>query len=57
MDAVYIATPHPFHAEWSVKAAGAGKHVLCEKPIAMSAFEAEAIFASSSANGTFMAEA
>ena len=32
IDAVYIATPHVFHADLSIKAVGKGKHVLCEKP-------------------------
>ena len=57
VDIVYIATPHPMHAEWAIRAAEAGKHVLCEKPIGMSAAEAEAIFAAARRAGTFMAEA
>jgi predicted dehydrogenase/aryl-alcohol dehydrogenase-like predicted oxidoreductase len=44
IDAVYIATPHPGHAEWAIKAARAGKHVLIEKPMALSAFDADSIF-------------
>ena len=32
IDAVYISTPHVFHADLSIKAAGKGKHILCEKP-------------------------
>ena len=32
IDAVYIATPHVFHADLSIRAAGKGKHILCEKP-------------------------
>ncbi len=41
VDAVYIATPHPMHLEWAVKAAKAGKHILCEKPLGMTASEAK----------------
>lgn len=44
IDAVYIATPHTGHAEWAIKAIRAGKHVLVEKPIALSAYDADAIF-------------
>src|SRR5687768_4145024 len=44
VDAVYIATPHPMHAEWAIAAARAGKHVLCEKPITMTEAEAVAVF-------------
>ncbi|WEK48551.1 MAG: aldo/keto reductase [Candidatus Kaistia colombiensis] len=57
VEAVYIATPHPGHAEWAIKAAEAGKHVLVEKPLGLTAYEAEAIFHAHKKAGTFAAEA
>ena len=57
VDAIYIATPHPGHAEWAIKAAEAGKHVLVEKPLALSAFEVDAIFNAARKAGTFAGEA
>ncbi|MFI0845970.1 aldo/keto reductase [Mesorhizobium sp. IMUNJ 23232] len=57
VDAIYISTPHPGHAEWAIKAAEAGKHVLCEKPLALTAFEADAIMHAARKAGTFLGEA
>ena len=57
VDAIYIATPHTGHAEWAIKALRASKHVLVEKPIGLSAFEAEAIFHEAKKAGKFAGEA
>ncbi|MBW9079461.1 oxidoreductase [Agrobacterium pusense] len=57
IDAVYIATPHTGHAEWAIKAIRAGKTVLVEKPIAISAYDADAIFHEAKKAGVFAGEA
>ena len=57
IDAVYIATPHPAHAEWAIKAAEAGKHILCEKPIGLNAAEAAAIIDAARRHDVFLMEA
>jgi D-xylose 1-dehydrogenase (NADP+, D-xylono-1,5-lactone-forming) len=56
IDAVYIPLPNGLHAEWSIQAARAGKHVLCEKPLAAGAAEAEAMFAAARRHGIQLVE-
>jgi predicted dehydrogenase len=57
VDAVYIATPHSEHRRLGVLAASAGKHVLVEKPIGVSAEDARAIKAAAAEHGVLAAEA
>lgn len=57
VQAVYIATPHPPHARLAIEAAEAGKHVLCEKPIAMNHPEAMAIVEAAHRHDVFLMEA
>ena len=57
VDAVYIATPHPMHAEWAIKCAEAGKHILCEKPITINAHDAMAVIEAARRNDVFLMEA
>jgi predicted dehydrogenase len=57
VEAVYIATPHPWHAKWSILAARAKKHVLCEKPLGMNHAEVSAIVQAARENDVFLMEA
>lgn len=57
VQAVYISTPHPMHAEWAIKTAEAGKHVLVEKPIGMNEAEAMAITGAARLHDVFLMEA
>jgi predicted dehydrogenase len=57
VDVVYVASPHAFHLEHARLAFGAGKHVLCEKPLTLNAAEAEAMVAAATQAGCFLMEA
>jgi predicted dehydrogenase len=57
IDAVYVPLPNHLHVEWTLKALAAGKHVLTEKPIAMTAAEVDQIIAARDASGLLAAEA
>lgn len=57
VEAVYNALPPARHAEWTIAALAAGKPVLCEKPFAMNAGEAQAMVAASRAHGQVLMEA
>jgi predicted dehydrogenase len=54
VEAVYVATPVRLHAEQAVAAAEAGKHVLCEKPLALTVAECERMNAAAEANGVLL---
>jgi predicted dehydrogenase len=57
VDLAYVATPHPTHRQWAVAAADAGKHVLCEKPMAMRHQDAAEIVEAARRNDVFLLEA
>ncbi len=57
IDIVYIATPHPFHCENTLMCLEAGKHVLCEKPFAINAAEAEQMINCARRHNRFLMEA
>ncbi|HSH01077.1 MAG TPA: Gfo/Idh/MocA family oxidoreductase [Anaerolineae bacterium] len=57
IDAVYISLPNHLHAEWTIKALRAGKHVLCEKPFAITLDEVDAMTAAAQETNCVLAEA
>lgn len=57
IDAVYIPLPNHLHKEWTIRAAQAGKHILCEKPMALNAAEAEEMAEASEVAGVRLTEA
>ena len=57
IDVLYNSLPNHLHAEWTIKAVEAGKHVLCEKPIALSVDEVDAIKSAAHKHGRIVAEA
>jgi predicted dehydrogenase len=57
VEAVYVPLPNSRHREWVERAAAAGKHVLCEKPLAPTAADAEAMAAACAAAGVTLLEA
>jgi predicted dehydrogenase len=57
IDAIYNPLPNHLHVPWSIRAAEAGKHVLCEKPLALTADDARRLLAAREATGVQIAEA
>ena len=57
IDAVYVPLPNSLHRSWVERAAAAGKHVLCEKPLAPTAADAEAMAKTCAAAGVLLMEA
>ena len=57
IDVIYNPLPNHLHAEWTIKAVEAGKHVLCEKPLALSVEEVDAVQEAAHKHGRVVAEA
>jgi xylose dehydrogenase (NAD/NADP) len=57
IDVIYNSLPNHLHAEWTIKAVEEGKHVLCEKPLALSVDDVDAIKAAAHKHGRVVAEA
>jgi predicted dehydrogenase len=57
VDVIYNSLPNSMHVPWSIRALDAGKHVLCEKPLARRAAEAAALFDAAAVTGLVVAEA
>jgi predicted dehydrogenase len=56
IDAVYLPLPNSLHAEWAIAAAARGKHVLCEKPLALNEAQARAMFDAARQHGVMLLE-
>lgn len=57
VDAIYLSTPHPSHLEWTLRAAAAGKHILCEKPLAVRHADVARMIEASREHRVFLMEA
>ena len=57
VDVVYVATPHPYHADYVRRALQSGKHVLCEKPMTLNVDEARELYALAEENNVLLQEA
>ena len=57
IDAIYNPLPNQLHVPWSIRAAEAGKHVLCEKPLSMNVAEARSLIEARDRTGVIIAEA
>ena len=57
VQAIYIGLPHPLHKEWAIKAAQAGKHILCEKPLTLNRADTQQIIDAAKKHNVLLMEA